>query len=153
MRCWRMRCWDIWRCWEPVSFYSQLMRLWKRTKSWEAVLAKLNEHPTKNAERLDRERHVFCEGHQKSYSLGECLMCKIFPEDTNERWILDACCYNFEWDWNWYVFFCHQKSNNEQMLMSTRTKVKPIEEDDYEWIMEECLSEPGPTEPGEYLTQ
>jgi hypothetical protein len=59
-------------------------------------LAKLNEHPTKNAERLDRERHVFCEGHQKSYSLGECLMCRTLPVDTNMEWILDACCYNFE---------------------------------------------------------
>jgi hypothetical protein len=50
------------------------------------------------------------------------------------------------------MFFCRQKSNNEQMLMNTRIKGKPIEEDDYEWIMEECPSEPGGNdEPGEQI--
>lgn len=109
MRCWKMRCWNIRRCGGSKSFYSQLMALWQKTKSWEAVLNKLNENPELSATRLQNEGHLSCGksggGTIKLTSAQPttpiwCSMCKNKDPQSEEDF-----CYDFEWSWNGYAFF------------------------------------------------
>lgn len=60
MRCWRMRCWDIWRCWGPKK------KEWKLL-SYEEIVAltcdnavtELNSAAAEYYDKFRREWHLF----------------------------------------------------------------------------------------------
>lgn len=60
MRCWKMRCWDIWRCWGPI-------KKWKELLSYEQIVAlvcddavtELNTAPAEYYSKFSREWHLF----------------------------------------------------------------------------------------------
>lgn len=134
------------------------MSLWKRSKSWEVVLDKLNEKPELSAEKLMNEGHLFCweKSSIKNTKLAPsepmaddfnyCIMCKAIPQGEEE--LLDALCYNFEWTGGNYTFtivpawdddsgdITYQKSSTKWELAGSRS---------YMWEMQTC-PEPIPIE-------
>lgn len=132
MRCWKMRCWDIWKCWGPKSFYSKLIRLWYQTKSTQAVLDKLNENPEWSAQKLAEEWHLVCifdssltKTDYEEALISDCFLARHLGEigSTNT-------CYDF-WDW-WYYFQFGEKNTDPKKKTS---KTAPIE---YEWTAFSC---------------
>lgn len=123
MRCWKMRCGDIWRCWGAKSFYSKLIRLWYQSKSPLAVLEKLNENPEWSAQKLAEEWHFICNaqeedsvilrGDSKGTFSGDCFLARHSGEfgSTNV-------CYDF-WDWG-YFFQFGEKSSAPKLKLAVK---------------------------------
>lgn len=61
MRCWRMRCWDIWRCWGPKKEEIELMEyeeLVAITPSWE-IKNELDKYPQEYYNKYLNEGHIY----------------------------------------------------------------------------------------------
>ena len=59
MRCWRMRCWDIWRCWGPkieLKSYEEILAL--ADEDLDEALTELNSHPKKYFDKFNSEWHM-----------------------------------------------------------------------------------------------
>ena len=145
MRCWKMRCWNIRRCGGSKSFYSQLMALWQKTKSWEAVLDKLNENPELSAVRLQNEEHLFCEngsgGAATKYAAPDgpitpawCGMCRNGNPQSGED-----VCYDFEWNWDSYSFII-VPTDTWGWINYTRGAPSSSDLPPFVWIMSQCQS-------------
>lgn len=62
MRCWRMRCWDIWRCWGPKKKENQLLSYEEILELANASLAEaeaeLNKYPEQYFDKFNSEWHM-----------------------------------------------------------------------------------------------
>lgn len=63
MRCWRMRCWDIWRCWGPkkkeLLSYEELTALVTREEGVDPVVNELNTAPLAYYNKYLAEGHLY----------------------------------------------------------------------------------------------
>jgi hypothetical protein len=59
MRCWKMRCWDIWRCWGPkikLKSYEEILAL--ADEDSNEAIAELNSHPKQYFDKFNSEWHM-----------------------------------------------------------------------------------------------
>lgn len=63
MRCWRMRCWDIWRCWGPkkkeLLSYEELIALATREEEVAPIVNELNTAPLAYYNKYLAEGHLY----------------------------------------------------------------------------------------------